>query len=189
MFTARLKTPGLRVTESTIHTIIDITVHIIGISGVIVTVHTFTILTFTDLRIPMDPNYKFPASSGAPLNQVSPDRVNQQRYDIDTSARVRLFDQEQSHSRDSSVHEKAAKFDTLAFQGKALERRTNDAALKRAMLGREEAESEMRRYRDEARLLRKEVQEGKDRERKVGVRLENVMVSFNATNLNMMLIV
>ena len=47
----------------------------------------------------------------------------------------------------------------------------------------------MRRYRDEARLLRKEVQEGKDRERKVGVRLENVMVSFNATNLSMMLIV
>lgn len=136
----------------------------------------------------MDPNYKFPASSGAPLNQVSPDRVNQQRYDVDTSARVRLFDQEQSHSRESSVHEKAAKFESLAFQGKALERRTNDAALKRAMLGREEAESEMRRYRDEARSLRKEVQEGKDRERKVGVRLENVMVSFNATKLNMMLI-
>ncbi|OBT62252.1 hypothetical protein VE03_08063 [Pseudogymnoascus sp. 23342-1-I1] len=126
----------------------------------------------------MDPNYKFPASSGAPLNQVSPDRVNQQRYDVDTSARVRLFEQEQSHSRDSSVHEKAAKFDTLAFQGKALERRTNDAALKRAMLGREEAESEMRRYRDEARSLRKEVQEGKDRERKVGVRLENVMENY-----------
>ncbi|KFY37892.1 hypothetical protein V495_06881 [Pseudogymnoascus sp. VKM F-4514 (FW-929)] len=125
----------------------------------------------------MDPNYKFPASSGA-LGQVSPDRVNQQRYDVDTSARVRLFDQEQSHSRDSSVHEKAAKFDTLAFQGKALERRTNDAALKRAMLGREEAESEMRRYRDEARSLRKEVQEGKDRERKVGVRLENVMENY-----------
>lgn len=133
----------------------------------------------------MDPSYKFPASSGAPLNQVSPDRVNQQRYDVDTSARVRLFDQEQSHPRDSSVHEKAARFDTLAFQGKALERRTNDAALKRAMLGREEAESEMRRYRDEARALRKEVQEGKDRERKVGVRLENVMVGFSATMLNM----
>ncbi|KAL5349391.1 hypothetical protein ACLOAV_005682 [Pseudogymnoascus australis] len=126
----------------------------------------------------MDPNYKFPASSGAPLNQVSPDRVNQQRYDVDTSARVRLFDQEQSHSRESSVHEKAAKFESLAFQGKALERRTNDAALKRAMLGREEAESEMRRYRDEARSLRKEVQEGKDRERKVGVRLENVMENY-----------
>ncbi|KFY30089.1 hypothetical protein V494_08276 [Pseudogymnoascus sp. VKM F-4513 (FW-928)] len=126
----------------------------------------------------MDPNYKFPASSGAPLNQVSPDRVNQQRYDVDSSARVRLFDEERSHSRDSSVHEKAAKFDTLAFQGKALERRMNDAALKRAMLGREEAESEMRRYRDEARALRKEVQEGKDRERKVGVRLENVMENY-----------
>lgn len=135
----------------------------------------------------MDPNFKFPSSAGAPLNQVSPDRVNQQRYDLDSSARVRLFDSEQGRSRESSVHEKAVKFDTLAFQGKALERRTNDAALKRAMLGREEAESEMRRYRDEARALRKEVQEGKERERKVGVRLENVMVRLNVTKPRAML--
>jgi hypothetical protein len=91
---------------------------------------------------------------------------------------VRLFDSEQRHSRESSVQEKAAKFDTLAFQGKALERRANDAALKRAMLGREEAETDMRRYRDEARQLRKDVQEGKDRERKVGERLESMMVCF-----------
>jgi len=126
----------------------------------------------------MDPTYKFPASPGAPLNQVSPDRVNQQRFDLDSSARVRLFDSEQRHSRESSVHEKAAKFDTLAFQGKALERRANDAALKRAMLGREEAETEMRRYREEARQLRRDVQDGKDRERKVGERLESMMVGF-----------
>jgi hypothetical protein len=64
----------------------------------------------------------------------------------------------------------------LAYQGKQLERKTNDAALKRAMLGREEAESEMRRYREETRSLRRQVEEGKERERRVGERLENVMV-------------
>jgi hypothetical protein len=62
------------------------------------------------------------------------------------------------------------------MQGKQLERKANDAALKRAMLGREEAESEMRRYREEARALRRQIEEGKDRERKVGERLESVMV-------------
>ena len=46
------------------------------------------------------------------------------------------------------------------------------------MVGREEAETEMRRYREEARMLRKQVEEGNARERKVGERLETVMVSF-----------
>jgi hypothetical protein len=109
--------------------------------------------------------YRFPL-------EVSPDRVNQQRKDITASTLNGLG----GHSRDSSVHERAAKFDSLAFQGKTLERKANDAALKRAMLGREEAESEMRKYREEARSLRKLVEEGKERERKVGERLETVMV-------------
>jgi len=74
------------------------------------------------------------------------------------------------------VHDKVAQFNTLAFQGKQLERKANDAALKRAMLGREEAESEMRRYREETRALRRHIEEGKERERKVGERLETVMV-------------
>lgn len=124
----------------------------------------------------MDPNYQFPASPGTPLFQVSPERVNQQRLDINHSPSLSLTSGR--HTRESSVQEKAAKFDTLAFQSKALERKTNDAALKRAMLGREEAESEMRRYRDEARNLRKQLEEAGMRERKVGERLENVMVSL-----------
>jgi len=80
------------------------------------------------------------------------------------------------HSRESSVHDKVAAFNSLAFQGKQLERKTNDAALKRAMLGREEAESEMRRYREEVKVLRRQLDEGKERERRVGERLESVMV-------------
>lgn len=78
--------------------------------------------------------------------------------------------------RDSSVHEKINQFNSLAMHSKQLERKTADAALKRAMLGREEAEAEMRRYRDEARMLRKQIEEGRDRERRVGERLEAVMV-------------
>ena len=76
------------------------------------------------------------------------------------------------------MSEKVAVFNSLAYQGKQLERKTNDAALKRAMLGREEAESEMRRYREESRSLRRQVEEGRERERRVGERLEGVMVCF-----------
>lgn len=74
------------------------------------------------------------------------------------------------------MHDKVSQFNALAFQGKQLERKANDAALKRAMLGREEAESEMRRYREETRALRRKVDEGQERERRVGERLESVMV-------------
>jgi len=122
----------------------------------------------------MDPDYKFPGSPGAPLLHASPERVNQQRASIMDSPTSSL--KHQSHSRDSSVHEKVAAFNSLAFQGKQLERKANDAALKRAMLGREEAESEMRRYREDARVLKRQIEEGKERERRVGERLETVMV-------------
>jgi len=81
---------------------------------------------------------------------------------------------------DSSVHEKIHQFNTLAMQAKQQERKTFDAALKRAQIGREEAEAEMRRYRDEARMLRKQVEEGKDRERRIAERLEAVMVRPSA---------
>jgi hypothetical protein len=126
----------------------------------------------------MDQSYQFPGSPGTPLAQFSPERVNQQRphstYELESpTASARR------HERESSVQEKIAAFNSVtsvAFQGKQLERKANDAALKRAMLGREEAESEMRRYREEARTLRRQVEEGQNRERKVGERLESVMV-------------
>ncbi|KAJ6441854.1 PAP2 superfamily protein [Purpureocillium lavendulum] len=67
---------------------------------------------------------------------------------------------------------------SVAMQSKQLERRTADAALKRAMVGREEAEAEIRRLKEDARLLQKAVQEGKERERRVGERLETVMENY-----------
>ena len=98
-----------------------------------------------------------------PLQTMSPERANQLR---------------DSALRDSSVHDKISQFNSLATQSRQLERRTADAALKRAMLGREEAESDMRRYRDEVRALRRQVDEGRERERRVGERLETVMVRY-----------
>jgi seryl-tRNA synthetase len=78
------------------------------------------------------------------------------------------------------VHEKINQFNNMSvlMQSKNLERKTADAALKRAMLGREEAEAEARRHREEVRALRKALEEGKERERRVGERLETVMVSL-----------
>jgi hypothetical protein len=139
----------------------------------------------------MDSSYKFPGSPGTPLYQVSPERVNQQRPqsmyepESDSPSIHRLSESKgHSHSRDSSVHEKITQFNSLAFQGKQLERKATDAALKRAMLGREEAESEMRRYKEETRALRRQVEEGRERERKVGERLETVMVCFYSQRIS-----
>ena len=118
-----------------------------------------------------------PSANATPLLPISPDRVNHQNP---TVACLRS-----SVQRDSDVHDKIRQFNTLshlppgatsASMSKQLERMTADAALRRAMIGREEAESEMRRYREESRVLRRQVEEGRERERKVGERLETVMV-------------
>ncbi|KAH8906805.1 hypothetical protein BR93DRAFT_978335 [Coniochaeta sp. PMI_546] len=113
-----------------------------------------------------------PVGGQTALQPVSSDRVNQQR---ESMLSLRLG---KDNARDSMVSDKINQFNSLTMQSKQLERKTADAALKRAMLGREEAESEMRRYREEARLLRKQVEEGKERERRVGERLETVMENY-----------
>ncbi|KAI0388738.1 hypothetical protein F5Y17DRAFT_181074 [Xylariaceae sp. FL0594] len=111
------------------------------------------------------------------LQPMSPDRVNQQSP-VPSSVRSPTH-------RDSRIHDKIRQFNNLSHlppntpsMSKQLERMTADAALKRAMVGREEAESEMRRYRDEARALRKQVEEGRERERRVGERLETIMENY-----------
>lgn len=113
---------------------------------------------------PMESESSQPGTpAGGPLRAVTQERVNQQR---DSS---------------TSVHDKISQFNNLsiAMQTKQLERKTADAALKRAMLGREEAEVELRKHKEELRALRKAVEEGKERERRVGERLETVMVSWH----------
>lgn len=61
------------------------------------------------------------------------------------------------------------------------ERRTrHEAELRRAQIAREEAESDVKRLREEVRRLRKEGDEGRERERKVARRLEVVQVSLQS---------
>lgn len=55
-------------------------------------------------------------------------------------------------------------------------RKKLEAELRRAQIAREEAEGDARRQREEVRRQKKEIEEGKERERKVGKRLEVVMV-------------
>lgn len=118
----------------------------------------------------------------APFDPVSSERLNMQ---MGSEHRLSLNSLgspgKKGHSRDSSVSDKINQFNTLASQGKHLERKSADAALKRAVLGREEAEAEVRRYKDETRTLKKEIEEGRNRERKVGERLETVMENYGRT--------
>lgn len=55
-------------------------------------------------------------------------------------------------------------------------RKRHEAELRRAQIAREEAESDVRRLREEVRRLEKEADAGRERERKIGKRLEAVMV-------------
>ncbi|KAL7822256.1 hypothetical protein V8C26DRAFT_418965 [Trichoderma gracile] len=117
-----------------------------------------------------------PAATGGPLQMASPDRVNQRREN--TLFATLRTPGASADGLASPVHDKISQFNSMSMQSRQLERKTADAALKRAMLGREEAEAEMRRLKDEARDLRQEIEEGKERERRVGERLETVMENY-----------
>ena len=131
----------------------------------------------------MDPIYKFPASPGTPLFPISPERANRQQVPPQLPHSPSLpsisgarNDPFLTHSRgNSDVQGKVAQFNNLTKEA-AQRRKDNEAALKRAVLGREEAEGESRRLREDNRLLRQDVEEGRARERRVGERLEGVMV-------------
>ncbi|RDW74956.1 hypothetical protein BP6252_06098 [Coleophoma cylindrospora] len=125
----------------------------------------------------MDPSYKLPGSPGTPLFQVSPERVNQQRgrNELQASPTLSLGGGRfrEGHSRESSVHEKVAAFNSLNSSGAQAQELLKQAAqLKRAMLGREEAvraksesdqqrdhaRAELRKYENETRKLSKQVE-------------------------------
>ena len=126
----------------------------------------------------MEPVYNFPASPGTPLFPVSPERANRQPLPQSPSLASDLHDPfKMAHLRENSdVQNKVAQFNSLSKEA-AQRRKDNEAAMRRAVLGREEAESEARRLRDENRVMRKELEEGKSREKRVAQRIENVMVS------------
>jgi hypothetical protein len=128
----------------------------------------------------MDPKFIIPASPGTPLFAVSPERANRQPLPQSPSLPSDLVHLRESfavsHPRTSSeVQVKVAQFNNLSKEA-AQRRRDNEAALKRAVMGREEAESETRRLREENGLLRREIEEGRGRERKVAERVDGMMV-------------
>lgn len=136
----------------------------------------------------MDPVFKFPASPGTPLFPVSPERANRQHLpalpqspSLPSNLSNVRDDPFTMHSRNTSdVQGKVAQFNNLSKEA-VQRRKDNEAALKRAVVGREEAEGETRRLREECRTLRKEIEEGRGRERRVGERLEGVMEELHRT--------
>lgn len=129
----------------------------------------------------MDPPFCFPASPGTPLFTVSQERVNRQPIIPQSPS----LPSDLAHLRDpltgahtrttSDVQGKVTAFNNLS-KDSSQRRKDNEAALKRAVVGREEAESETRRIKEENRVLRREIEEGRGRERKVAERVEVVMV-------------
>ena len=109
---------------------------------------------------------------------VSPERANRQHLPQSPSLPSNLVDPFISHhaKAPSDVQGKVAQFNNLGKEA-AQRRKDNEAALQRAVLGREEAESETRRFKEESSVLRKENEEGRGRERRVGERLESLLVT------------
>lgn len=86
-----------------------------------------------------------------------------------------------SHVRtNSDVQGLVKRFEHLDVRDRDAEsverRKRHEAELRRAQIAREEAESDARRLREEVRRLRRECEDERERERKVGRRLEVVMV-------------
>ncbi|KAI0025809.1 hypothetical protein F4780DRAFT_228258 [Xylariomycetidae sp. FL0641] len=129
----------------------------------------------------MEPSSSQPGSPGAvtPLQSMSPERANQQRDYFFAS-----FRSPGGHrDSDSAIQDKIRQYNNMgganaALMAKQLERKSADAALQRAMMGREAAEAEALRFREEARGLRRQIEDGRERERKVGERLETVMEQY-----------
>ena len=126
-----------------------------------------------------------PERGNLPLGPVSPSRENRRptspslpSLSPTRSTHERLVP---SHTRSGSdVQNKVAAFNNLTREA-AQRRKDNEAALKRAVLGREEAESETRRLKEENDMLRRVAEEGRGRERKVGERLESMMVGLRVS--------
>ena len=143
------------------------------------------ILTSENKERGMDPDFRSPVSPGTPLFPLSSERANarkrpppdsQQQTDSMThqlspspslSALPHLLQNRGGHLRGASdVQGKVAQFNGLAKEA-AQRRKDSEAALRRAIVGREEAEAESKRLRDSNEILRREIEGGRGRERRV----------------------
>ncbi|KAK3678736.1 hypothetical protein LTR78_001189 [Recurvomyces mirabilis] len=82
----------------------------------------------------------------------------------------------------SDVQGLVKRFEHLDVRDKDVEsserRRKHEAELRRAQIAREEAESDVKRLREELRRVKRDSEEGRERERRVGRRLEVVMEEY-----------
>ncbi|KAL9010769.1 MAG: hypothetical protein Q9173_004328 [Seirophora scorigena] len=130
----------------------------------------------------MDPVFKIPASPGLPLFPVSPERANRQALSHSPSLPSNLQDpfKVAQSQENSDVKSKVAQFNTLSKEA-VQRRKDNEAAMRRAVLGREEAENETKRLKEENRGLSKDLEEGRARENRVAERIESVMEELHRT--------
>lgn len=109
-----------------------------------------------------------------PLFPVSPERLNIATYYELPDSPTRS----PRHDRNiSDVHGMVARFNSLDIKDHAELRKKDEAALRRAQMGREEAEEELRNTREQSQRLEKELEEVKEREKKVVKKLNVVMVA------------
>jgi hypothetical protein len=93
-----------------------------------------------------------------------------------------------SHGRtNSDVQVLVKRFEHLDVRDRDAEsearRKKQEMELRRAQLGREEAESELKKWREECRRIAEDLKESRHRESKVANRLEKVMVRCSCLSL------
>lgn len=127
----------------------------------------------------MDENRKMPTSpmAGVPSNALNTMSPNQHRYDLDGSVKTRLFSQDER--RDSTVQERAARFDQLANSGRSQQQKSMEATLKRTMVGLEEAEKMKKKYLAEATSAKMDMQLMETKMKKIAHRHEDALVGYS----------
>ncbi|CAK4031170.1 Hypothetical predicted protein [Lecanosticta acicola] len=123
-------------------------------------------------------SFKFPSK---PLQPLSPERVSNMLPASPSLPEMHAFGR--THGRtNSDVQGLVKRFEHLDVRDRDAEnserRKRHELELRRAQIAREEAESDVKRLREEVRRLKKEGDEGRERERKVGKRLEVVMDEY-----------
>ena len=135
---------------------------------------------------------KLQSNPTMPLYPVSPERMNASKQQVPQSPSLPAFASYPTGSphssptyrrKESDVQGMVARFNALGIEDHQELRRRDEAALKRAQLGREQAEEDCQRLREETRGLRRGLEEGRERERRVAKRIESVMVRMGMSTV------
>lgn len=112
-----------------------------------------------------------PTRADSRLQPMSPERVNR----LPQSPSLPNMDPFIASPIANSVQGKVAQFNNLNKEA-SQKRKDNEAALKRAVLGREEAESETKRLKEENSMLRTKLEEARSRDQRVARKFETFSV-------------